>query len=318
MSGTFKPIELRPQEYSQLNLDDFVKYILDQLDVARQDHSAHYFALRAKNARWAMKSRRWLAFAGAVALLLTTLGAGLRLGEFHGTWAAAKDWDKAALAGALVLYALMGAVAFYERGTDRTTTYFRHIAIILAIRDLWTKLQFEVLREVMSLKQAGTAADETAGRTQIVALAEAFSNDLSRLTTTEISDWRAEFVTSLSELEAAAKKGGEDAGARMTTYVAEAQKAAASAEEAAQRALAASRPGFVNLVLSGTYDTAVTVTVDGVKVIEATGKRFALGEVKVGPRTIVVAARRDDKPVGASQTFDVKPGVHDLSLALEG
>jgi len=318
MSGTFRPIELKPEDYGQLGFDDFVKYILNKLDAGREERSAYYGTLRAKNSRWVMGSRKWLALAGAIALLLTTLGAGLRLADFSDEWKAiTANWDKAALLAALVLYAVMGAVAFYERGTDRTTTYFRHVATIMTVRDIWTKLQFEFLREIMGFKQAGQAGDEAAVRAKIVTLAEAFSNDLNRLTATELSDWRAEFLTSLSELEAAAKKGGEDVGVRLTAYVTEAKKAAAEAEEAAQRALAASRPSFVNVVLSGTYDTAVTVTVDGVKVVEGVGKRFALGEVKPGPRTIAVAARKSDKPVGISQTVEVKPGVQEFTLVLE-
>lgn len=313
MNGTFMAIRLQPEDYGKLGFDDFVAYILAKLDEARDQRVSYYGILRTRNSRWVMGSRKWLAFAGALALLMTTLGAGLRLSQW-----AAEGWDKAALLAALVLYAVMGAVAFYERGTDRTTTYFRHVAIILAIRDLWTKLQFEVLREVMGFKQAGQAADEAAVRTRIVALAEAFSNDLNRLTETELSDWRAEFLTSLSELEAAAKKGGEDAGTRLATYAAEAQKAAAAAEEAAQRALAAARPSFVNLVLSETYDSPVAVTVDGIKVSHDVGRSFSLGEIRAGPRTIAATGLKGGKPVSASVTYDVKPGIQRLDLALEG
>src|SRR5690348_2821246 len=46
------------------------------------------------------------------------------------------------------------SISFYERGTEKTTSYFRHLGIILAIRDLWTTVQFEFLKELVALKSA--------------------------------------------------------------------------------------------------------------------------------------------------------------------
>jgi hypothetical protein len=48
-------------------------------------------------------------------------------------------FDKGVLLVVLAIYAVMGAISFYERATDKTTAYFRHLGIILVIRDLWTK-----------------------------------------------------------------------------------------------------------------------------------------------------------------------------------
>src|SRR6266566_8064401 len=69
-------------------------------------------------------------------------------------------FDKGVLLAVLAIYAVMGAISFYEKGTDKTTAYFRQLGIILAIRDLWTKVQFEFLKELMVLK---SAADPKAG-----------------------------------------------------------------------------------------------------------------------------------------------------------
>ena len=43
------------------------------------------------------------------------------------------------------IYALMGAIAFYDRATDKASAYFRYVIAMLSIRDLWTKLEFELL-----------------------------------------------------------------------------------------------------------------------------------------------------------------------------
>jgi hypothetical protein len=119
-------------------------------------------------------SRCFLALLGSIAFLLTGLAAVLRFipPENIGKWAGS---DKVALILVLAIYAVMGAISFYEKSTDKTTAYFRHVGIILAIRDLWTKIQFEFLKEEMSLKSAmDTKAAEGPSRERVRALAEAF------------------------------------------------------------------------------------------------------------------------------------------------
>ena len=73
-------------------------------------------------------------------------------------------FDKGVLLAVLAIYAVMGAISFYEKGTDKTTTYFRHLGIILAIRDLWTKVQFEFLKELIVLKDAPTRRPQRLSR----------------------------------------------------------------------------------------------------------------------------------------------------------
>src|SRR5262249_60977493 len=106
------------------------------------------------------------------------------------------------------IYAVMGAISSYDKGTDKTTTYFRHLGIILAIRDLWTKVQFEFLRELIVLKDAADRKTaEVVARERIRALAEAFCNDLNKITTGELTEWRTEVLSPPSQPEGAAAKG---------------------------------------------------------------------------------------------------------------
>src|SRR6266550_69121 len=113
---------------------------------------------------------------GSIAFLLTGLAAALRFAPeaFLQKWGL-NGFDKGVLLAVLAIYAVMGAISFYEKGTDKTTAYFRHLGIILAIRDLWTKVQFEFLKELMALKSAA-GAGEAVTRERIRALAEAFCN----------------------------------------------------------------------------------------------------------------------------------------------
>src|SRR5947209_17239298 len=84
---------------------------------------------------------------GSIAFLLTGLAAALRFAPeaFLQKWDL-DGFDKGVLLIVLAIYAVMGAISFYEKGTDKTTAYFRQLGIILAIRDLWTKVQFEFLK----------------------------------------------------------------------------------------------------------------------------------------------------------------------------
>ena len=162
---------------------------------------------------------------------------------------------------ALVIYALMSAVALYEKGTDKTTAYFRHLTICLGIRDLWNKFQLAVLKEYPELK---ASTDQNASRKRVLELAEAFCNDLDKLSTGELADWRTEFLTSLSELEETANAELADVEARLTKLAEVASQAAKDAADAAARAEAASKPGHLNVSISGQFDGEVSVLVDGI------------------------------------------------------
>ena len=82
--------------------------------------------------------------------------------------------DKIILVLVLAIYAVMGTVSFYEKATDKTASYFCHLGVILAIRDLWTKFQFEVLKEVMAFKSASNLTTaEAAARERVRPLVNA-------------------------------------------------------------------------------------------------------------------------------------------------
>jgi hypothetical protein len=268
-----------------------------------------------------------LAWLGTIAFLLTGVVAGLRFAPESGLlrWNIAGA-DKWALIAVLAFYALMGAIAFYERATDRTKSYFRHIEVVLTIRDLWTKLQFAVLRELMALKGTTDSTAEKATRERIRTLAEAFCNDLDKAASGEVTQWRTEFLASLSELEAVAKKGTEDitkqvqeASKAAETAAADAktsaEKAAADAKAAAKAAEEAGKPGSINVTVSGEFDDEVVVFVDGVELARSAGKQIALERVTTGIRKISGHAKKGDKKLEVSQMIEVKPGLQDFTIS---
>jgi hypothetical protein len=330
VGNTFRAIELEPQGTAELEFPKFVEALLDKLRRLKDERFTYYEDLRRKNTKWANGSRWVLALLGSIAFLLTGLAAALRFAPE----ASLQKWgldgfDKGVLLAVLAIYAVMGAISFYEKGTDKTTTYFRHLAIILAIRDLWTKVQFEFLKELIVLKDAADAKTaEVVARERIRALAEAFCNDLNKITTGELTEWRTEFLASLSELEAAAKKGTEDVTKQIqetaraaenaaTDAKAAAEKAAADARAAAKTAEEASKPGALNLTLSGDFDDEVLISVDDIETARSRGKTIALERVVPGLRKISAHAKKGAKDVEAALMVDVKPGLQRLELVLD-
>ncbi len=330
VGNTFRAIELEPQGTAELEFSKFVEALLEKLRRLKDERFIYYEALRKQNTKWANGSRWVLALLGSIAFLLTGLAAALRFAPegFLQKWGL-DGFDKGVLLAVLAIYAVMGAISFYEKGTDKTTTYFRHLGIILAIRDLWTKVQFEFLKELIVLKDAADRkAAEAVARERIRALAEAFCNDLNKITTGELTEWRTEFLASLSELEAAAKKGTDDvtkqiqetvraAETAATDAKAAAEKAAADARAAAKTAEEASKPGALNLTLSGDFDDEVLISVDDIEVARSRGKTIALERVVPGLRKVSAHAKKGAKDVETAIMVDIKPGLQRLELVLD-
>jgi hypothetical protein len=330
VGNTFRAIELEPQGTAELEFSKFVEALLEKLRRLKDERFIYYEALRRQNTKWANGSRWVLALLGSIAFLLTGLAAALRFAPE----ASLQKWgldgfDKGVLLAVLAIYAVMGAISFYEKGTDKTTTYFRHLGIILAIRDLWTKVQFEFLKELIVLKDAGDRkAAEAVARERIRALAEAFCNDVNKITTGELTEWRTEFLASLSELEAAAKKGTDDVTKQVQETVraaenaatdakAAAEKAAADARAAAKTAEEANKPGALNLTLSGDFDDEVLISVDDIEVARSRGKTIALERVVPGLRKVSAHAKKGAKDVETALMVDIKPGLQRLELVLD-
>jgi hypothetical protein len=312
---TFSTIEMQPEATASLNLTEFVNTLLVKLRTLKDERFAYYEKLRQENSGWANKSRRWLALLGSLAFLLTALAATLRFTAWFG------ESDKGALVAVLLIYAIMGTISFYEKGTTKTSDYFRHLSVILSIRDLWTKLQFALLEEVMTLKRADDkVAAEPATRARIVALAEAFCNDLNKVSTSELADWRTAFMASLTELSDAAKKGSDDVVKQLQDATKAAEKAAtdakAAAETAAKAAAEVGKPGSINITISGEFDGEVVVSVDGVERARSNGKSVAIESIPPGIRKFSAQAQKGAKKLEASQMVEVKPGLQNLVLAL--
>lgn len=313
--NTFSSISLDPKDYENLDFPSFLAFIYQKLEALGSERADYYKGLREKSTNWVNGSRKFLAFAGAAAFLLTAIATCLRFvpEAFGGSL---RDYDKGLLFLVLLIYAVMGAVTFYERGTDQTNAYFRHITVVLGIRDLWSRFQFELLKELTALRNGGDSEDgRKVAREHIVALAQGFNNDLDKLATDELTDWRTAFLASLSELGEAAKNGSQAVSTQMEQLLASAQKAAADATAAAKAAEDARRPGYVNIEISGDFDGEAVILVDGAEAARGPGRKTTVGPLTAGIHAVAARASKDARALETSVTLDVKPGIQDLALA---
>lgn len=325
-ANTFSSIRLDPQRFAALPFATFVEALLMELDRVKRERSAFYEDLRRRNSRWANGARWLLAVLGSLALLLTALVAVVRLLPDSDTSLGIIS-DKGLLVAVLLIYAVMGAISFFERGSDKTTAYFRQISTILAIRDLWTKLQFAILKELRTLAVATDPVAEEATRGRILTIAETFCTDLDKIATGELAEFRTEFLESLKELQEASQKGLQDITKQLEEKAKAAEKAAADARAAADKAAAdakaaakaaedAAKPGFVNLTIAGDFDEEVVVSVSGNEVARSTGKTVGLERIPPGPTKIEARAKKGTKVLDASTVIDVKAGLQDCKLTL--
>ena len=130
---------------------------------------------------------------------------------------------------------------------------------------------------------------------------EAYYTDLDKITTTEAMEWRAEFQTSMVELQDTAHKGSEDVVKRIEDYAKAAEKAAANAKAAAD----ALKPGYLNLSIKGNFQGEIVAFIDGVEAKRGAGKDIALTKINHGAHEIMIRATAKGKPVEASKTVKV-------------
>src|SRR5207245_1309151 len=125
---------LEPQATAELEFSKFVEALLQKLGLLKEERFLYYENLRKETTKWANGSRWVLALLGSIAFLLTGLAAALRFAPeaFLQKWDL-DGFDKGVLLIVLAIYAVMGAISFYEKGTDKTTAYFRRFVRTLLI-----------------------------------------------------------------------------------------------------------------------------------------------------------------------------------------
>lgn len=311
---TFSTLDAQLAQIAETDFAKFFRWLYEAVEKLKSDRENFYRTLRNKNSWWINASRRTLATLGALALLLTAFAGIAAMVGAEEVWL--KEWQTRSLIGAFVIYAIMGAIALFERGTDLSTSYFRHLTITIAIRNLWNEFQLTMLKEYPALLEtAGT--DPNTARDRAIDLTRALCKDLDTLVSTEQTEWRTEFIESLKELDTAAKEGMGKVKTDLQAAMDMVMKAAGEAKAAAEQAKAALLPGDINVTVSGDFDENLIVLVDQVKRHDkAVMKKFSLRGIVPGTHEIEVKARKGTEDINQSAVVEVKPGLQNYTITL--
>jgi hypothetical protein len=290
---TFRPFEIHP-EIVALDRDAFVRRIFDIATAFRNERIAFYLRRCRGDGFWTTTGRRLVAVMMAVASLLTGLAALAGLLEQGGS--VPTSWDLRLFVGAAILYAAVAALSLYEKSTDRSEAYFRALSAITSIRDRWNAYAFDVLEVLLD---GSAAATGDALKLRLVALTEKMCLDVDGIATEEMTAWRTAFVKTRSDVAATL----EAEGARVRAAIGEASPSPAAL-------------GHINLQIAGRFEAA-DVFVDAVAAGSADANgNVVLRNLRPGPHTIRVEARRDGAVVPVEEVREVRKGVETVRIAI--
>lgn len=310
---SFRPVWLDFATLSNGAPEGLLKFATDlrgALDERRKSRYSFYNG-RRRDAAVALEMRKWLAWLGAAGIVLTAAATAARFG-----WEKS-GYDRTFLILTMFCYAGMAGIAFYERSLSLASAYFRHVGILLAMRDVWTRFQFEVLAELCAAAAGGQAV-EAAARDRIAALAQAAWNDIEALTRGEQESWQGEVLASLKELATVADSGRNTVEARLAQMEKDVAAADLVRAERAAGAARAKAPALLTLSIKGSFDGPVAVSIDDELVANT-----AATEVSIKPRpatpvhVTATATGKDKTPQEGALNIELKPGLQTATLVLE-
>jgi hypothetical protein len=303
--NTFKPLTLNDTELSAAKtISAFLVELTTEVNGFRIDNVKYYENIRGRQTTWTQFSRRSLAWLAVLAFVFTavaTLGQSKLLDM-------STNMTADLLVASFVAYLSMGGITLYEKIAGGTDSYFRAVASIVSIRDLWTALQFEWTKTVLS-SDDNDAASAKKARMDMINSAQTFATEVEKITKAEIDQWQTGFVAAMTAASGLATKGLDDL---KTSIDALAKKQ----EEAAQAAAADAKTAILNVKIEGDFDGDARILVDNVERAQTHLKSYPIDSVRLGVRKIEVFAKHGDKNVAAATAVECKAGVQDITLTL--
>lgn len=301
--NTFNPIKLDASALAgETDFDKYVEILTTKVKQLTDERAGYYNNLREQGS-WVNASRSWLIYLGAGSLLLTALATVMRIAPpISKKPPPFENFDAFLLIVVLVLYAVMAVISFVERSSAAAAGYFRHIGVIVSIRNLWTQFQFEQLKLLQKTKAGGIS--EAEARAALAALAQDYCVQLDSIAAGEGETWREEFKASLTEL-------GNLSQTRLTEVETQLKAQRAELKQVADKraqARAAEKPVMVKLTVAGGFDGEAIVYVDGTENTRTKLKTLTLGEIAPGRRVFRVVAQKAGTRLEAEQAEQIEPG----------
>lgn len=310
--NTFRPVWLNFDELAKeapASLRDFAKQLRAALDERRKSRYGFYNGRRVQYA-WVLSLQSALAWLGAAGIVLTAVATAA-----HFLWPD-DNVDGGLLVTAMICYAVMAGISFYERSLNLAAAYFRSVGILLAMRDIWTRLQFELLAELRAATVGGTDV-EVPARDRMAALAQAAWNDMEALTRGEQENWQGEVLSSLKDLATAAEGGRGTVESRLSQMEKDAAAAATARAERAAAAARAKAPALLTVTLSGDFAGRAEILIDEQPVAGTETAEVALKPRPLGPVHLSATAKDSAGiPLQAALNLELKPGMQTAMLAL--
>jgi len=302
VASTFDPIKLQllALESSQ-SLNDYADKLYGAVNAIWHQRVAFY-KQRMGERRTVLFVRGALIWLGIIALIATAFAGAARFTDIGGDWSV-KPVD-IALGIALVAYALMTALSFWESASAGSAAYFRGADIILALRDLWTQFEFDW---TAILTKAGGDAD--AAKAELLTAARSVIASIDTLARTELGEWRGEVQTSLTQLASIGREGFEAMKADLEGQY---DERIAKLEKQAE----AKSKSYVTLDLEGQFEGEAEISLDEGASIRSAQPRVALPEMVAGRHRIRVTAKSEDKALSAAEWVNATEGPCELKISL--
>lgn len=296
--GTFQTVNLEKLNLHMIDpVPAYAKALYDEVKRVKAMRLAYYQGLRNDYGS-VLRVRKWLIILAIVALLATALSAAATIARVQPigiidpvTWG---------LGTALIAYALMSALSFWESASAGSSAYFRSNAIILALRDLWEQYEFD---QVAILAKTRAGADPAETKAELLSTARALVAAMDTLGRTELEDWRGEIQASLTQLAAVGKEGLAAIKAEL--------KAEYDRRLARLEAAATPKPkSYVTLQIKGALVGEAEISVDNGRAIRTDKRQVALAELSPGPHQVRVTGKdKDGGALTADEWVDLKAGI---------